>query len=949
MHPFRAPDPDSQSVQLDLFPSDIVSNLEVGKTFSASSASNSAAGYVGIVTHDYPEEWTLKFSAGSGFSDRALEEFLRLDNGNPVGNSVGSQHVVESDFNVLLGGRQEFANREFRLKLVFANEIDFDTNIGRQGEAEPVVGTVNFGISGGIALGTLDRRGPVADRTISSRFDQRTYYAGFGFDIDEAADHTIDGSVFVTQAEDETVELRDNLSVPGLDAVLEPLTEEPGDAGGQLNNILARNDLIVESFYFDFFNPDENLGVSAGQHAFFSPLFESRTFDRERELRVYQLNGNHSFDRWVEGLSATWVANYSEAEQQETTFNVRYSLDSLENIAEESQGVTAPRNFPATFNDIIGTPIYASRNDPVFAENEIDENLYFGRIDLKYEFEPIREVTATISGGFWFEQANRSVTSKFEDVATGDLTQPGAVGAQININPNTYDPSQPSQSGPRTQETQFAILGFTPREMGARVFRGANFDRVRSATEDGFRATSSSLRREIRAYYSELKLTILEDVDLIGGVRFEDLRITSENDPFLGGCGAQDFVNGECPEGNRAGPTLFPSRFFFFDRADDPSLGEVFRVPDDFTFNDELVGVNLPFEGPFVNCITVACVESVVNGEIDRDLVLPSVTVNYRPIDGVILRFGYSQTVARPSFRELAYYASQESASDQFIVGNPALGTSDVENFDGRIEYTFGDFGDLFAFSAFYKEIETPIEELFIVDFRNANSIGVSEIRTFANNPDTAELFGIELEGRKTLDFIGGEALGGFLETISIGGNFTWIDAEVRRNPIQITRAQAFAFGSDSDFEDGLVRFSNGLETKRPLFGQPEWIANADVTFDHPDWGTKLTLSVFAISQVLDGIGAANLSVDSFNPGFATAIELDRYINEFYQLDMTASQTFELPYIPGEFTGKISIKNLTDTTRKIIYDTQQTNNDIAERTFRIGRDYSFSVGYNIVF
>jgi hypothetical protein len=53
--------------------------------------------------------------------------------------------------------------------------------------------------------------------------------------------------------------------------------------------------------------------------------------------------------------------------------------------------------------------------------------------------------------------------------------------------------------------------------------------------------------------------------------------------------------------------------------------------------------------------------------------------------------------------------------------------------------------------------------------------------------------------------------------------------------------------------------------------------------------------------------------------------------------------------MPGEFTAKASIKNLTDTTRKVIYDQDQTIDDVSERSFKVGRDYSFSIGYTLTY
>ena len=53
----------------------------------------------------------------------------------------------------------------------------------------------------------------------------------------------------------------------------------------------------------------------------------------------------------------------------------------------------------------------------------------------------------------------------------------------------------------------------------------------------------------------------------------------------------------------------------------------------------------------------------------------------------------------------MGYYVSVEPGSDDLIVGNPQMGLSDVESWDARVEYTWGDLGDLFALSGFTKTI----------------------------------------------------------------------------------------------------------------------------------------------------------------------------------------------------------------------------------------------------
>jgi len=258
--------------------------------------------------------------------------------------------------------------------------------------------------------------------------------------------------------------------------------------------------------------------------------------------------------------------------------------------------------------------------------------------------------------------------------------------------------------------------------------------------------------------------------------------------------------------------------------------------------------------------------------------------VNVRPIKGLTLRAAYSQTVARPSFRELGFYVSVEPGTDDLFVGNPQLQLSDVESWDLRAEYTWGSRGDLVAASLFMKEIDDPIESIVVRNPVNAEASSSALFRTFFNNPNQGKVRGIEVEARKSLDFFGVEAL----EYVSIGGNFTYIDAEVDRTEAELARSGNF-FGVVPGENE---RFRE-LEQTRRLFGQPKWIANADVSFDQPEWGTKATLAVFAISDVLDAAGSASIGAD----GRVYAFTIDRYIDSFYQLDLILSQTWRVEWL----------------------------------------------------
>ena len=82
---------------------------------------------------------------------------------------------------------------------------------------------------------------------------------------------------------------------------------------------------------------------------------------------------------------------------------------------------------------------------------------------------------------------------------------------------------------------------------------------------------------------------------------------------------------------------------------------------------------------------------------------------------------------------------------------------------------------------------------------------------------------------------------------------------------------------------------------------------------------------------MLDAAGSAFIQPN----GVARDFVLDRYVDSFYQLDLILSQRA----LRG-LVFKMSVKNLTDTKRAIIYDPEQTRDEISERRFRIGQDYS---------
>jgi TonB-dependent receptor len=901
-----SPDPDSQSVQLDLFPSDVVGSLNIQKTFSPFSPSNASGGSLDIVTLTYPDEFEFKISVGSGFNDNATDRFLEYQDESPIGKEKDAEDVVETEFGATFGGRRDFFDRDFRIKGVVNWEIDYETGEGFKQDREPQRGITNVlgqvTQVGDLSLGELSLNGGKFDLTQSEREEQLTAYGAFGFDIDEAGDHKIDASVFYTDKEVETVRLQEFGYWPNFDyqpLIDLTLSDTPLDTAA--NALPWRGFVTFGSQLRSSLREDFQDFPSRGA-PWFASFFESDSFRSERDLLITQLNGDHTISQ-VEGLHFSWAANYATTSQDEESYGAEYwyEPDDLFNYP------TDPDAFPVKPGDL-GPGQYAVAGSITSNSAKIDEDQWFVRFDADYERDLVDEVALEMKAGGWYEYADRNVDAKFlESPTVGGLSQ-------------------------------FAILAPTQLALGDSLFE--ELDATPEGRISGLRDSTNKSEREIQAVHVGSKFTLFDQIDLIGGVRLEDIRIESKNEAFTG---ELDFSGT---------PAIYPNKWLFFDRLDNPTRNEVIAPPAaDTPFNDLILGVNVPIDRSTDVCdapdapeVRRGCVDltsrsevsSAIDGKIDEEKVLPSFGVAWRPVEELAFRGAYSQTVARPSFREMGYYVTTEPGSDDLIVGNPQLKLSDVESWDVRAEYSWGDLGDLFAISGFYKTIEDPIESIVIRDPVNFENDSSSQFRTFFNNESKATLWGIEVEGRKAIDFVGLD----FLKYLSIGGNFTYIDAEVERSDTEIQRASGFFALPEGEN----AKFTS-LNKKRRLFAQPEWIANADITFDHPDWGTRITLAYFAISDLLDAAGSGVVQPN----GEVITLTLDRYVDSFYQLDLIASQSFDLPWEAGRITLKTSMKNLTNSTRRIVYDPEQLNSTITERALKVGRDYSFSFTYLITF
>lgn len=129
---------------------------------------------------------------------------------------------------------------------------------------------------------------------------------------------------------------------------------------------------------------------------------------------------------------------------------------------------------------------------------------------------------------------------------------------------------------------------------------------------------------------------------------------------------------------------------------------------------------------------------------IENDYTLPALTFTWNFADDLQLRLGYSETIARPQFRELSEATYFDTETSRTYRGNSGLVDSEFTNYDARLEYYMGR-NQFVTAAVFFKEIDNPIEE-------QINELSSLVYQTTYINAPKAELSGVELEFRTRFD-----------------------------------------------------------------------------------------------------------------------------------------------------------------------------------------------------
>nr|WP_226994057.1 TonB-dependent receptor [Myxococcus hansupus] len=264
---------------------------------------------------------------------------------------------------------------------------------------------------------------------------------------------------------------------------------------------------------------------------------------------------------------------------------------------------------------------------------------------------------------------------------------------------------------------------------------------------------------------------------------------------------------------------------------------------------------------------------------------LPSLNAIYALTPSVNLRGGYSYTLARPTFRELAPFIYFDFVRRRNVSGNPDLQQTRLHNVDARIEWFAGE-NEVLAASAFYKRFENPIER--VINNPEAQDLSY-------RNAAGADTYGVELEARTSL-----ARLTETLRDVRVGANLTLIRSEV-------------------DLGDSNV--GSQTNRRRPLQGQSPYVINFNAGYLRPESGTEFTVLYNVYGARISEVGVQYLP--------------DVYERPFHRLDISVAQQL------GSAQLKLTAANLLNSSVTL------RQESVVVQSYKPGIAFSASLGWSL--
>lgn len=280
----------------------------------------------------------------------------------------------------------------------------------------------------------------------------------------------------------------------------------------------------------------------------------------------------------------------------------------------------------------------------------------------------------------------------------------------------------------------------------------------------------------------------------------------------------------------------------------------------------------------------------------------PSANLIYAVNDDINVRASYGRTTARPSFKEASVAQIFDPITNRLFIGNINLVPTYINNFDLRFE-RYGNNGQMFAISGFYKDFTDPIEQSFFLQ---------APTQITVDNLGNAKVYGVEFELRQRLGFISEG-----LNNLKVNANVSLIKSELSM--------------SDGEFESRSLAARDGetIDRVRDLQGQAPYLINVGLDYNNSDIGLQTGLFYNIQGSTLEVVGVGLVP--------------DVYTQSFNSLNFTINKSF------GESKNSsidLKVTNILGSERLSEYESYKA----ANQTFSL-RDpgTEISLGYSFKF
>lgn len=820
-------DPRRNTIEMDLFPTNLVDNLVVTKTQTANLPSDWAGAYISVETKDFPETFSFNYASSLGWntnttgrdvisSERSSTDWMGYDDGFRQLPGLVDGRTVD-DWPTLVN-------------VSFGDQIQYlvDVNGISQDVVDSCLAECGLGSLGDIA-NTSDRNCVLGslgyiDLWGVNYSDSLYFNAGIPASIAANQDLTDIGQSFGNTWEHVTrraaMDMKHSLSfgnqtslfgrqlgyIFGAQYARNTRAYQDGVyARWAAGSIEGTDSLDVQNYY-----TDERTNETHRWNALLNLSYKLNEFNKLSLMGMTITSGTNSA-RFQEGLNPR---DGDEVQQQRThryqtrnlnTFQLRgehyipASEIQLQWTVSRSEGKMSTPDLRTFFNNYID-------NEVVLA----DEAVFYDETGAAYDSSTtaaiLGEINGLVSDGVlgsdWandVEGTLQTLSDEGIEFPVGDLVVPTETDRFYTIQPSRYP--APSRYWRRLEEnkTDFKFHATKPifgaSDWEGKLSAGVSYVRTsRNQSEDKFTLAEQgnsldAVDGQPGAYFNDSNLVVVPGQDYIYSTLATDLKNTDEG--YLNVFGAYAMVDAKVNE----------------------------RVSGNFGMRLEKAEMQIQTAVDTTDLTALQLLKT--RGSLNEVDLMPSLNLTWLigdidPIRVTNLRFAYSRTLARPVFREKAPFRSFDFETLQVLKGNPQLDQTRIDNFDLRLEH-FPNLGEVVSASVFYKRFTDPIEQNTVLEAVNTEL-------TWSNLP-YANVWGLEFEGRKSLRNMTDAR---FLKDLTLSGNVSFIRSASRiwRNELETIRAQ------------------NPLQAEtRPLFGQAPYIINGVLTYNNDTTGLTATLA----------------------------------------------------------------------------------------------------------